>query len=35
MDAQEKVGIVLQRANEKQAAQQQQMQQMQGAMGGN
>ncbi len=35
MDAQEKVGVVLQRANEKQAAQMQQMQNMQQAMGGN
>jgi import inner membrane translocase subunit TIM10 len=33
MDAQEKVGVVLQRANEKQAAQMQQMQQMQQSMG--
>ena len=33
MDAQEKVGVVLQRANEQQAAQQLQMQNMQQAMG--
>jgi hypothetical protein len=35
MDAQEKVGVVLQRANEKQAAQMQQMQNMQSSVGGN
>ena len=34
MDAQQKVGVVLARANEKQMAQMQQMQQMQQAMGG-
>ncbi len=35
MEAQEKVGVVLQKANEKQAAQMAQMQNMQNAMGGN
>lgn len=34
LDAQEKVGFVLQRANEEQAKQVQSMQQMQNAMGG-
>ena len=34
MEAQEKIGVVLQKANEAQAQQMQQMQQMQSAMGG-